>query len=392
MHRRTFLKLTAATSLGLGSSSLLSCASGIRKESAIPEKTVVYRSGVNGYHTYRIPAVVVTQKGTVLAFCEGRKNNSRDHGNIDLLVQRSEDGGRHWAAQQVVYEEGGTEPVTIGNPCPVIDDATGVIWLPFTRNNTDVLVTRSTDDGKSWSTPVTITGEVKPPHWSWYATGPGIGIQLRRGSRKGRLVIPCDHREPVNGVPTKFSHVIYSDDHGDHWQAGGSVAPLTDECQIAELSDGRLMINMRNYQGREGGDPAHGKQRAIANSQDAGQSWGPLVFDPTLIEPVCQASLLRYSWPGIHNRNRLLFSNPASRTDRENLTVRLSLDEGVSWPEQRVLQTGPAAYSCLTKLPDGTVGCLYEAGDDNPYERIVFARFSLAWLQSDAGGNTPSAE
>lgn len=392
MHRRTFLKLTTATSLGLGSYSLLSCASSTRRDTAIPEKTVVYRSGVNGYHTYRIPAVIVTQRGTVLAFCEGRKNDSRDHGNIDLLVRRSEDGGRHWAAQQVVYEEGGTEPVTIGNPCPVVDGATGVIWLPFTRNNTDVLITHSTDDGKSWSDPVTITGDVKPSHWSWYATGPGIGIQLQHGLRKGRLIIPCDHREVVNGAPTKFSHVFYSDDHGNHWQLGGSVAQYTDECQVAELSGGRLMINMRNYRGQEGGDPAHGKQRAIAYSHDTGQSWGALTFDSTLIEPICQASLLRYSWPGPGSRNRLIFSNPASRTDRENLTVRLSFDEGASWPDQRVLQPGPTAYSCLTTLSDGAVGCLYEAGDANPYERIVFARFPLAWLSQGSGGNAHPSE
>lgn len=382
MNRRTFLQLASVTLTGATGYSLLSCVPAVRTRTTTLEKTAVYVSGINGYHTYRIPAVIVTSKGTILAFCEGRKNNSRDHGNIDLLVKRSEDGGRRWSDQQVVYEEGGAEPVTIGNPCPVVDRDTGTIWLPFTRNNDDVLITHSTDDGKSWAAPITITRDAKIPDWTWYATGPGVGIQLQSGSAKGRLLIPCDHQEPIDSVQQKYSHVFFSDDHGKHWQLGGSVGPYTNECQVAELPGGTVMINMRNYRGTEGGDPAHGNQRAIAYSRDAGETWSPLRYDPELIEPVCQASLLRYSWPGSGSRSRLLFSNPASRESRENLTVRLSYDEGESWPVQRVVQPGPAAYSCLTRLPDGGIGCLYETGNENPYERIVFATFPLQWLEN----------
>ena len=201
----------------------------------------LFVSGEDGYHTYRIPALTVTRQGSLLAFCEGRKNNRRDHGDIDLLVKRSTDGGRTWSGQQIVYEEGGTEEITIGNPCPVVDRETGTIWLPFCRDNKDVLVTKSIDDGVSWSDPVDITADVKNPEWSWVATGPGVGIQLDHGPHKGRLLIPSDHGEgsgEEGDERVQYSHVFYSDDHGETWQLGGTVAPHTDECQVIQTDDG----------------------------------------------------------------------------------------------------------------------------------------------------------
>ena len=278
----------------------------------------LFVSGEDGYHTYRIPALTVTRQGSLLAFCEGRKNNRRDHGDIDLLVKRSTDGGRTWSGQQIVYEEGGTEEITIGNPCPVVDRETGTIWLPFCRDNKDVLVTKSIDDGVSWSDPVDITADVKNPEWSWVATGPGIGIQLDQGPHKGRLLIPSDHGEgsgEEGDERVQYSHVFYSDDHGETWQLGGTVAPHTDECQVIQTDDGNLLINMRNYWGRYGGRPDRGGMRALATSQDGGVTWSELSFDPTLIEPICQASLIRHVGHGASDESpsRVLFSNPASR-------------------------------------------------------------------------------
>ena len=344
------------------------------------ERSVVFTSGTEGYHTFRIPAVIVTPKGTVLAFCEGRKTSRADHGDIDLVLKRSTDGGRTWGPLELVYEEGGTAKITIGNPCPVIDQSTGRLWLPFCRDNRNVLVTFSDDDGRTWSAPCDITHRVKPSHWKWYATGPGVGIQLTRGSHAGRLVVPCDHTEPYQGRLPQFSHVFFSDDHGRTWKLGGTVGADTDECQVVELADGRLMLNMRNYHGRAGGQKDKDRMRAIAYSSDGGQSWSPIQFDRTLIEPICQASFLRYRFPAKGRDGILLFSNPASRTTRHRLTVRLSRDEGRTWPVARLLHAGPAAYSCLTVLPDGTIGCLFESGEKHPYETIVFARFPLTWL------------
>ena len=248
-------------------------------------QTDVFVAGQGGYHTYRIPALVRTTKDTLLAFSEGRKNNRRNHGDLDLVLRRSRDGGRTWSRQQLVYEEGGAAEVTIGNPAPVVDQDTGVIWLPFCRDNDRVLMTHSNDDGLTWTPPIDITDDVKEPDWTWYATGPVNGIQLRRQPHKGRLVIPCDHR--VGGAENSWneagrSHAIYSDDHAKSWQLGKPTEFAMNECTVAERSDGTLLLNMRSYRGRN--------RRAVATSEDGGVTWSASRDDPQLIEPICQGS------------------------------------------------------------------------------------------------------
>lgn len=338
----------------------------------------VWRAGTDGYHTYRIPALLVTKKGALLAFCEGRRNSRSDSGDIDLLVKRSSDGGRTWSSQQVIADFG---PDTVGNPCPVQDRKTGTIWLPLTSNpgnlvereiekdsmrgTRQVWMAHSRDDGNTWTKPVEITRETKDPGWGWYATGPGNAIQMK----SGRMVAPCDHRRFEGQA--RHSHVILSDDQGKTWKLGGSAQPDTNECAVVELNDGSLLLNMRSYHGKN--------RRALARSADGGMTWKDLGLDHTLIEPVCQASFVRY------DKRNLLFSNPAS-TRRERMTVRVSGDEAKTWSARRVLHEGPAAYSALGVLKDKSVGCLYERGDQSPYERITFARFSLSWLTS--GSNT----
>ena len=339
----------------------------------------VYVAGRDGYHTFRIPALLRAADGTLLAFCEGRKTGRGDHGDIDLLVRRSSDGGVTWSPIEIVYEEGGEKKVTIGNPCPVVDTKTGTIWMTFCRDNRDVLVTSSTDHGRTWSAPRDITRDVKPADWSWYATGPGVGIQLARGKHRGRLVIPCDHREGDATKGPKCSHVFYSDDHGKSWQLGGTVAQHTDECQVAELADGELLINMRNYLARDGGQPDRGGMRTIARSRDGGQTWNEFDVDRQLVEPLCQASLVsapvavKSEDAGNADKVVLFFSNPATRDKRRNLTVRPSFDGGRTWPAQRVVDPGSAAYSSLAVLPDARLGLLYERDD---YRAITFVRLS----------------
>jgi sialidase-1 len=334
----------------------------------------VFVAGTEGYHSFRIPALLPTPSGTLLAFCEGRKNDRNDYGDIDLVLRRSTDGGQTWGPLELVYEEGGSAKITIGNPCPVVDEKTGAIWLPFCRDNRDVFVTHSTDDGRTWSAPRNITSEVKEPNWGWYATGPGIGIQLRRGQHAGRLVIPCDHREPIAGRDVTISHVFFSDDGGKSWKLGGDAGLDTNECQVVELSGGKLLLNMRNYAGREGGQPERDKMRAIAASDDGGQTWSSPEYDAALIEPICQASLIALAHGD--EKPTLYFSNPASKSARRGLTVRASADEGRTWSGSLVLHEGPSAYSCLAPLPEGALGCLYEGGEKSAYEKIVFAAFA----------------
>lgn len=341
----------------------------------------LFISATEGYHTFRIPSVVTTVKGTVLAFCEGRKNDSHDSGDIALLLKRSEDGGASWSDLHIVWDDPGH---TCGNPCPVVDRKSGAVCLLMTHNlgsdvepqiiaetsrgSRTVWLSRSFDDGLSWSAPTDLSATTKKPSWTWYATGPGAGIQ----QASGRLTIPCDHIEA--GSKKYYSHIIYSDDGGSTWALGGSTpSDQVNECEVAQLDDGRLLLNMRNY------DPAH-RTRVRSYSADGGLSWSALERDEGLIEPICQASLRRFTNAAEGDRSRLLFANPASPRARENMTVRLSYDEGLSWPVARVLHPGPAAYSCLTVLPDRTLACLYERGDENPREKITWEHFDLEWL------------
>ncbi|MDX1980147.1 MAG: sialidase family protein [Bryobacteraceae bacterium] len=340
---------------------------------APPAQTELFESGTGGYHTYRIPALIATPKGTLLAFCEGRKNSRSDSGDIDLLVRRSTDGGRTWSAQTVVADFGED---TIGNPAPVVDRRTGTVWLLLTSNKghehlkeivagtaggtRTVWVSRSSDDGIHWSAPVEITRDVKRPGWTWYATGPGNGIQLK----SGRLVIACDHY--AAGSEARHSHVIYSDDGGASWKIGGVAGINTNESAVAEISGGRLLLNMRSLHGKN--------RRAIAESRDGGLSWSDVKLDEALIEPVCQASLIQ------GGGKRLLFSNPAS-TKRERMTVKLSRDEGRTWNQGVVVHAGPAAYSSLAMIGKRTAGLLYERGEKTAYERITFATIRLALLE-----------
>lgn len=341
-----------------------------------PYETDIFVSGQEGYHTYRIPAIVVSQAGTILAFCEGRKHSRSDHGDIDLLLRRSFDNGKTWQPMQVIWDNGED---TIGNPCPVVDQSTGTIWLPFCRNNDRVYVTKSTDDGNSWSTPVDITSDVKLPSWRWYATGPGHGIQLSNG----RLLIPCNHSEPPFGDDEGWSatgvfhsHVFYSDDHGSRWQLGGIVGGEgTDECEAVHTVDGSVYLNIRSETGK--------LLRGYAWSDNGGETWSEAKWDETLIAAVCQGSVIRLTDDRRHDRNRALLSYPAG-PKRERLTIRLSYDECQTWSAGKVLWPGPAAYSDLCVLPDTTICCLYEAGDDHPYENIRFARFTLEWLTDGA--------
>ena len=360
---------------------------GARQAAPSLVQTDVFVAGDRGYHTFRIPSIIATPRGTLLAFAEGRHDGAADSGHIDLVARRSTDAGATWSPVQVVGDNG---PDAWVNPCAVVDRRTGTLWLFTTQNRAadkekeitagssragiTVWVLKSDDDGVTWSKPIEITASVKKPEWTWYATGPGVGIQ----TQGGRLVIPANHAD-ASGVHR--SHLFYSDDGGSSWTLGAIATPGTNESQIVELADGRLMHNMRNHPPKPSAN-----FRVAGISTDGGRTYsGRLVEDRVLIEPPAQASILRYSTAGPGGRNRLLFSNPASAR-RERMTVRVSYDEGQTWTASRVVHEGHAAYSSLVALPDGRIGLLYERGEKSAYERLTFATFPLHWLESGRDG------
>jgi sialidase-1 len=350
------------------------------------EQMTLWTRETDGYDTYRIPALVVSTQGTILAFCEGRKYGAGDAGEINILLKRSFDGGRTWGKAQLVVADG---DMTCGNPTPVVDRSNGTIWLAFNKNLGDgdqelimegkaprtVWMMRSTDDGATWSVPVDITEGVKDPSWTWHSAGPGHGIQ----TKTGRLVIPCCYAVGVNFNTDDPYHanVIYSDDRGETWKVGGSVEEGGTESAIVQTFDGALYINSRRTHAAY---MELGKSRVYAWSHDEGNSFADSGSDHTLIDPECQGSLVRFTDAERHDRNRVLFANAASEK-RNRMTVRLSYDECRTWSVARLLNEGPSAYSDLCVAPDMTICCLYE-GTPVPSGRrnLRLARFDLEWL------------
>ncbi|MBC9933086.1 sialidase family protein [Chitinophaga qingshengii] len=331
----------------------------------------IFKEKSGGYSCYRIPAIVKSKNGVLLAFAEARKNNCKDEGDIDLLVKRSGDGGKTWGDALMVWSDGSN---TCGNPVPVLDEQTGRIYLLMTWNLGEdnigainagtgkdtrrVFVTSSDDEGLTWAPAKEITKDVKKPGWAWYGTGPCHGIQLKHGTHAGRLVIPCDYMslKTADSPSRDSAHVIYSDDHGTTWKLGGIAnKDRGAESTVAELSDGQLMLNIRN---------SAGGARLVANSTDGGASWLPVRADYTLVEPICQGSLLSY-------KQWLFFSNPAS-TARENMTIKMSTDDGNNWSKSVKVYSGPAAYSDIVMLSDTHIAIFYEAGYNKPYEGIAY--------------------
>jgi len=345
-------------------------------------ETDVYVSGDDGVCEYRIPALITTTAHTLIAVCDARIDRPGDAiNNIDQVCKRSTDGGLSWSPLVVVAEYPGEEAAA--DPSLLQDGETGRIWLfyahiPGEYPNADGPSTArrilrltcvwSDNDGLSWSPPRNISAEIGRSDTEQISAGPGRGIQ----TQGGRLIVPCTTRD--RGVANLFSVLVMSDDHGESWRISPRIDSDIVEPTIVELQSGDYMVNARSYRG-------YGC-RAIVTSADHGATWSDTRDDETLVEPICQGSLLR------HPDGRLLFSNPASpeRGDRRNMTVRLSEDEGSSWRYSREVYPGPSRYSCLTVPADGSVGLLYERdsfawGDlARSNRRISFLRFPIEWI------------
>jgi sialidase-1 len=381
---RTFPCLTVTAAILVA----LSAASHAQEVKPGPELNIlktsdVYGRGTDGYPEVRIPAVTVTPKGTILAFAEARQ--AGDHSENDIVLKRGLDGGATWQPMQLIADMGGD---SLNDPCVVVLPESGRVLLMYQRypkgyhtermgsiqpaelgyggsHNTQSFLVRSDDDGATWSKPEDITRSVRRPD-AISVGSPGIGIQLKHGPHKGRILLPLYEVVPPAGNKRQWANcAAISDDGATSWRLGERVpdAGLNgdgDECQLAELGDGTVVISVRQ---------TVGECRYGATSTDAGETWQPAQIVPDLVSPPCMASMISVS---AGKEEILAASMPNTLKHRRNGTVFVSRDGGKSWPEKHVIYPGEFAYSCLVQLPDGRLGCLFERDD---YSKISFAVF-----------------
>ncbi|MFB9466611.1 exo-alpha-sialidase [Streptomyces cinereospinus] len=365
------------------------------------EQKVLFKASRDpGYACFRIPTVVRTTQGTLLAFAEGRVLNCGDATDIDIVLKRSTDGGRTWSPLRVVNEGGGD---THGNPTPVVDRETGRILLAETYNtgradsdHCDVPCNRtphlqySDDDGVTWSAPRDLSPQILPSHWnSWYATGPVHGIQLTRGAHAGRLVFGVNTETwDGNRVTANHAALILSDDGGTTWRVGatdswplaadGSFRQKSSEVSLTERADGTILVSGRE---QEGTDLGH---RSQAVSRDGGESFaGPFASLPGLYAPQVQGATLRLG-------DRLLLSCPGDPDRRRTMMIRSSYDGGATWDSVdrgTVVTRDWSGYSDLVHVSGSTVGLVYEGGTADARDEIRFARFNEEWLAPRRGAD-----
>ncbi len=344
------------------------------------QQTDVFVAGQDGYFAYRIPALETTPNGTLLAFAEARKHNLHDPGfegqDIDLVLKRSTDQGGTWSAMKIIEDPG--EKWSAANPATLVDRETLVVWLFYLRgqpgrntytaragtDDIQILARTSRDNGSTWSEPIdltSVTRDLADPKWRCSVVGPGGGIC----ARDGRLAIPVWRFEPWSVF------AAFSKDHGRTWQRGGFVPDVIgDECQLVELADGRWLFDIRQQRGSN-------RWRAV--SGDGGQTWSKASPGETVSPVACAIERFTLKTAG-GDRDRLLWTGPKGPA-RSNLVVRVSYDEGQTFPHERAIASGFAAYSDLAILKDQTVGVLWERGAKRGYEFITFTRFNRQWLE-----------
>ena len=340
-----------------------------------PEK--LFKKGDSGIAEFRIPSMITTNKGTILTVCDGRVDRPGDvPNNIDLVMRRLEKGSKEWTPIERIVDFAGDQGAA--DPSLIQDRSTGRIFLFYgfcpgrneiteggnrDRRHLMLQYVTSDDDGESWSTPLHIDYEIREDNWHSTWSAPGRGLQLRNG----RLVVPCTIYKTTEQM---YSSLVYSDDHGKNWKCD-EVAVDINEPTLIELANGELMVNARNQ------IPPR-KYRAVTRSKDGGKSWSEVKVEEQLPDPNCQGSLISFTFnKGGKELDLLILSNNATNDGRKNLTVTISNDDGKTWKNKILIHEGPSAYSCLTILPDGNIGLLYENGEKSPYEGISFIKLKI---------------
>lgn len=333
------------------------------------------------YASMRIPALVVSKKNTLLAFCEARIGNASDWADMHLSLRRSTDEGKTWSAMHILDS---MKQGPVGNPVPIVDEQ-GTIHLLYQKDYKEGFYIRSTDDGLTWSQPVNITAVYEnfksEYNWKVVAPGPGHGIQLKNGRLLSAVWLADSYRmEPRRSHSPSCVATVYSDDLGKTWKRGAIVADSSaaisnpNESQPVQLPDGKVLLSIRT--------PAKQKRRAFSVSEDGIAGWSPVRFAEELFDPVCMASII-----ALPSKKALLFVNPDSKNieknPRQNLTAKLSFDNGMTWPVQQVLDPGASGYSDLAIGKNNYIYCLYETntkGNKGFNYSLVLKKFNVERL------------
>ena len=348
--------------------------------------SIVYYPGENNVAYYRIPSIVRTSKGTLLAFAEARVESKDDDSNIDIVLKRSEDNGITWGPMQVLKDYG---PDKTGNQAPVVLPD-GKILLLYTinkipdRTNRHIFIRTSSDDGRTWTPEVEITDQIlKPGIQQTYATCPVHGLVKQYEPHKGRVVVAA-RVNALSGWTTKHAaHVIYSDDNGVTWHQGGYMDhPYGSECTVTELCNGDLLLNTR-----DGDDTDYHRYQAY--SHDGGETFEP-TKQTNLVEPVtgCLGSILTYGPnPDAEGESIVLFSNPSHTASRKRGSIKVSYDSGETWTKMYMYgaESGSdqfTAYSDLVLLDDGMIGVFYESGRSCS-TGLVFKKIKFSDIKDD---------
>lgn len=354
----------------------------IKPETPSPEGSqrigyAVRLPGDDGSKSYRIPGLVKSKAGTLIAVYDIRYRHAADlPADVDVGVSRSKDGGQSWEPMIVAMDMGNDPKFGydgVGDPAVLVDPRSGRLWLTalwshgnrgwngsragMTPEETgQFMICHSDDDGVTWSKPVNLTSQLKDPSWWLFYNGPGNGIVMKDGT----LVFAGQYRAD-DGKP--WSTLIASKDGGDTWFVGTGVKSDTTEAQLVELDDGSLMINCRDNRGGS---------RTVAVTKDLGKTWQLHPTDrKALRESVCMASLI--SWKHPQHGSKLWFSNPDTQRGRHSMTIKLSTDQGMTWPEKHHLlydSRNGFGYSCLTPVDDNHIGVIYEGISTMYYLRL----------------------
>jgi sialidase-1 len=337
------------------------------------------------YTSTRIPALVITPKGTLLAFCEGRIGTASDWADMNLLLRRSTDGGKTWQPVQIIDSNKGAP---VGNPTPIVDN-NGTVHLLYQKDYAEAFYTSSDDDGLTWKKTSNITdvfNQFKPEYnWKVLAPGPGHGIQLKNGRLLAAVWLANSSRLlPRRSHGPSCVATIYSDDLGNAWKRGAIVADSSsaianpNESMPVQLANDSVLLSIRNASSI--------KRRAFSVCNGGMSGWSKTRFEEELFDPTCMASIIALSSSKKNEKPAILFVNPDSKNiekhPRQNLTAKLSFDNGYTWPEQKVLNSGASGYSDLAVDTSGTVYCLYETntiGKGFNYS-LVLKKFNRKWL------------